>query len=39
MSRTGRVWFITGAGRGIGRALTDAAIGAGERVVATVRDA
>ncbi|MET0325445.1 MAG: SDR family NAD(P)-dependent oxidoreductase [Ilumatobacteraceae bacterium] len=31
------MWFITGAGRGIGRALTDAALAAGERVVATVR--
>lgn len=31
------VWFVTGAGRGIGRALTVAALEAGERVVATVR--
>ena len=34
----GRTWLITGAGRGIGRALTEAALAAGERVVATVRD-
>lgn len=33
------VWFVTGAGRGLGRALTRAALDAGERVVATVRRA
>ena len=33
-----RTWLITGAGRGIGRALTQAALVAGERVIATVRD-
>lgn len=33
-----RVWVVTGAGRGIGRALTEAALDAGERVIATVRD-
>ena len=33
-----RTWLITGAGRGIGRALTEAALVAGERVIATVRD-
>ncbi|MEK6466746.1 SDR family NAD(P)-dependent oxidoreductase [Pseudonocardia alni] len=33
------VWFVTGAGRGLGRALTHAALAAGERVVATVRQA
>ncbi|WP_226350528.1 SDR family NAD(P)-dependent oxidoreductase [Pseudonocardia sp. ICBG601] len=33
------VWFVTGAGRGLGRALTQAALAAGERVVATVRRA
>ena len=32
-----RTWFITGAGRGIGNALTTAALAAGERVFATVR--
>jgi NAD(P)-dependent dehydrogenase (short-subunit alcohol dehydrogenase family) len=35
---TDRTWLITGAGRGIGRALTEAALAAGERVIATVRD-
>lgn len=33
-----RVWFITGASRGLGRAFTEAALGAGDRVVATARD-
>jgi len=33
-----RVWMITGAGRGLGRAFTEAALEAGDRVVATVRD-
>ena len=32
-----KVWFITGATRGIGAALVRAALGAGERVVATGR--
>ena len=32
-----KVWFITGAMRGIGTALVKAALGAGERVVATGR--
>lgn len=35
---TGRVWFITGASRGLGRAFAEAALGAGERVVAAARD-
>lgn len=39
MTTTPAVWFITGAGRGIGRALAVAALEAGERVVATVRSA
>jgi NAD(P)-dependent dehydrogenase (short-subunit alcohol dehydrogenase family) len=34
-----RVWFITGASSGFGRALADAAVGRGDRVVATARDA
>jgi len=32
-----RVWLITGAGRGLGRALTEAALAAGDSVIATVR--
>ncbi|MFC4012492.1 SDR family NAD(P)-dependent oxidoreductase [Nonomuraea purpurea] len=35
---TARVWFITGASRGLGRAFTGAALAAGDRVVATTRD-
>jgi len=34
-----RVWFITGASRGIGAEITQAALAAGDRVVATARDA
>ncbi|MGV9315945.1 SDR family NAD(P)-dependent oxidoreductase [Streptomyces sp. NPDC003691] len=33
-----RVWFITGAGRGLGRAFTEAALAAGDRVTAVARD-
>src|SRR5215218_5800367 len=33
-----RVWFITGASRGFGRALAEAALDHGDRVVATARD-
>jgi NAD(P)-dependent dehydrogenase (short-subunit alcohol dehydrogenase family) len=33
-----RVWFITGSGQGLGRALAEAALEAGDRVVATGRD-
>ena len=32
-----RVWLITGANSGFGRAITEAAVGAGDRVVATAR--
>ncbi len=32
-----QVWFITGSSRGFGRALAGAALGAGDRVVATAR--
>jgi NAD(P)-dependent dehydrogenase (short-subunit alcohol dehydrogenase family) len=32
-----RVWFVTGASRGLGRAIVDAAVGAGDIVVATAR--
>ncbi|MEU7910579.1 SDR family oxidoreductase [Microbispora bryophytorum] len=34
---SGRVWFITGAGRGLGRAFTRAALDNGDRVVAATR--
>ncbi|WP_182898599.1 SDR family oxidoreductase [Microbispora sp. H10830] len=34
---SGRVWFITGAGRGLGRAFTEAALDNGDRVVAATR--
>src|SRR5690348_9367591 len=33
-----RNWFITGASRGFGRAFTQAALAAGDRVAATARD-
>lgn len=32
-----RVWFVTGAGRGLGRTFVEGALTAGERVVATLR--
>jgi NADP-dependent 3-hydroxy acid dehydrogenase YdfG len=32
-----QVWFITGSSRGLGRALTEAVLAAGQRVVATAR--
>src|SRR5699024_1167908 len=35
---TARVWFITGASRGLGRAFAEAALGAGDRVAAAARD-
>lgn len=35
---TARVWFITGASRGLGRAFVEAALAAGDRVVAAARD-
>jgi NAD(P)-dependent dehydrogenase (short-subunit alcohol dehydrogenase family) len=34
----GRVWLITGTSSGFGRAITDAAIARGDRVVATARN-
>ncbi|MEU0036549.1 MULTISPECIES: SDR family NAD(P)-dependent oxidoreductase [unclassified Streptomyces] len=33
-----KVWFVTGSSRGLGRALVEAALEAGDRVVATARD-
>ena len=34
-----KVWLITGAGRGMGVDIAQAALAAGHRVVATARDA
>ena len=39
LSAQTRVWFITGAARGIGLRITEAALAAGDAVVATSRDA
>ena len=33
-----KVWFITGASRGFGRAWTEAALRRGDKVVATARN-
>ena len=33
-----KVWLITGASRGLGRALAEAVVAAGDRLVATARD-
>jgi NAD(P)-dependent dehydrogenase (short-subunit alcohol dehydrogenase family) len=33
----GKVWFVTGSSRGLGRAIVQAALQAGDRVVATAR--
>ncbi|MFI9007920.1 SDR family NAD(P)-dependent oxidoreductase [Actinosynnema sp. NPDC053489] len=38
MTREQRTWFITGASRGLGRAFTEAALAAGDRVVGVARD-
>ena len=33
-----KIWFITGAGSGLGKGITEAALRAGDRVVATGRN-
>lgn len=38
MSTQGKVWFVTGASSGFGRAIVEEALARGERVVATARD-
>jgi NAD(P)-dependent dehydrogenase (short-subunit alcohol dehydrogenase family) len=38
MPMSDRIWFITGASRGLGRSFTEAALQAGDRVAATARD-
>ncbi|GGN06704.1 short-chain dehydrogenase/reductase [Lentzea pudingi] len=37
-SASSRVWFVTGASRGLGRAFTEAALAAGDRVVGVARN-
>jgi NAD(P)-dependent dehydrogenase (short-subunit alcohol dehydrogenase family) len=37
-NESSRVWFITGASSGLGRALAETAVDRGDRVVATARD-
>jgi len=39
LASTTRVWFVTGAARGIGLRIVEAALAAGDAVVATSRDA
>jgi NAD(P)-dependent dehydrogenase (short-subunit alcohol dehydrogenase family) len=38
MTKDTQVWLITGSSRGLGRALADAVLAAGHRLVATARD-
>jgi NAD(P)-dependent dehydrogenase (short-subunit alcohol dehydrogenase family) len=38
VSSTSKVWLVTGASRGLGRAITEAALSAGHKVVATARN-
>ena len=37
MSDVSKVWFVSGSSRGLGRAIVEAALSAGKRVVATAR--
>ena len=37
IKHTGKVWFITGSVRGLGRSLTEAVLARGGRVAATAR--
>jgi DNA-binding transcriptional LysR family regulator len=38
MNGAGQVWFVTGSSRGLGRAIVEAGLAAGNRVLATARD-
>jgi NAD(P)-dependent dehydrogenase (short-subunit alcohol dehydrogenase family) len=38
MATGNKVWFVTGASSGFGRALVEEVVARGERVVATARD-
>ena len=38
MNVTAKVWLITGSSRGLGRALAEAVLAAGYRLVATARN-
>jgi NAD(P)-dependent dehydrogenase (short-subunit alcohol dehydrogenase family) len=33
-----KVWLVTGSSRGLGRAIVEGAVAAGDRVLATARD-
>ena len=33
-----QVWFVTGSSRGLGRAIVEAGLAAGNKVLATARD-
>ena len=38
MSEKSSTWFITGCSSGFGRAIAEAALAAGQRIIATARD-
>ncbi|UJR82870.1 oxidoreductase [Sandaracinus amylolyticus] len=38
METNGKVWLVTGCSRGLGRAIAEAVLAAGDRLVATARD-